>query len=662
MPQSEEIIVAVIGNPNVGKSTLFNELTGGKQYIGNWPGVTVERKEGKYRFNNHTIKLVDLPGTYTLGAFSIDEKVARDYIIEGEANVVLDIIDATNLERNLYLLIELLESGANVVVALNMFDLIESMGMTIDIKKLEKTFGVPFIPTAAVKGQGLLELSKALIEAAKSPKKHQKIIDYGSEIEVAIEEILRHLTKLEELTINPRWIAIKLLEGDLDVIERCRKMCGDEIVKLARNLRNEIWKKLGKPPTYIIAEKRYRFIDEILQEVIIKKPEEKPTVTDAIDQVITHKYLSIPIFIALLWGMFKFTFDVAAPLVDGIDILFGLLADYTRSSIGIEWLASLLADGIIGGLGSVLVFIPNIFFLFLAMALLEDVGYMARAAFNFDRLMKKIGLHGRSIIPMVLGMGCNVPAIMSARTIESEEDRLVTILINPLIPCSARFPVFIMLAAIFFSEYEAIAVLSMYFIGFLLAAIIAILLRKLVFKGKYSPLTIELPPYRLPSGKSLGIHMWNRGVHFLKKAGIIIFSMTIVMWMLFYLPPGTEMGGPNSYAGILGRMIEPLVRPLGFDWRIAVALIFGFIAKEVVIDAFGIMFGGQLELLTTVLTPVSAFALMAFILIYTPCMATLATVKSETGSWKWTIFTVIYELLLAYSVAYLIVTLGALIY
>ena len=662
MPRVKSIVVAVIGNPNVGKSTLFNELTGGKQYIGNWPGVTVERKEGNYKFDNHIIKLVDLPGTYTLGAFSIDEKVARGYIIEGKPDVVLDIIDATNLERNLYLLIELLEAGANVVVALNMFDLVEDMGMMIDVQKLESTFDVPFIPTAAVEGKGLSELSKALVESAKSPKKYKKLIDYGIEIESAIQEISTYLTKLEKLTVNPRWIAIKLLEEDLDVIEKCRKIGGDEIIEIARKLRNEIWKKLGKPPTYVIAEKRYRFIDKILQEVIIRKPEEKPTITDAIDQVITHKYLSIPIFITLLWGMFKFTFDAAAPLVDGIDILFGLLADYARSNIKIEWLASFLADGIIGGLGSVLVFMPNIFFLFLAMALLEDIGYMARAAFNFDRIMKRIGLHGRSIIPMVLGIGCNVPAIMSARTIESEEDRLVTILINPLIPCSARFPVFIMLAAIFFPKYEAIAVLSMYFLGFALAAIIAIFLRKLVFKGRFAPLTIELPPYRLPSGKSLGIHMWNRGVHFLKKAGIIIFSMTIVMWMLFYLPPGTEMGGPNSYAGILGRMIEPLVRPLGFDWRIAVALIFGFIAKEVVIDAFGIMFGGQLELLTTVLTPVSAFALMAFILIYTPCMATLATVKSETGSWKWTIFTVIYELLLAYFVAYLIVTLGALIY
>ncbi len=549
-----------------------------------------------------------------------------------------------------------------MVVALNMFDLVRSMGIVIDVSKLESIFGVPFIPTEAIRGKGLSDLSKALIRSARSPSKYRKIIDYGAEIESAIQEISRYLNQMENLKVNPRWIAIKLLEEDQDIIEKCRKISGEEIVSKAREIRNELWKKLGKPPAYVIAEKRYDFIDKILQEVIIRQPEAKPTLTDAIDQVITHKYLSVPIFITLLWGMLKFTFDVAAPLVDGIDILFTILAIYVESSIKIDWLASLLADGIIGGLGSVLVFIPNIFFLFLAMALLEDTGYMARAAFNFDRIMKKIGLHGKSIIPMVLGMGCNVPAIMSARTIESEEDRLVTMLVNPLIPCSARFPVFIMLAAIFFPEYEAIAVLSMYFLGFALAAIVAIILRKLVFKGRYAPLTIELPPYRFPSGKSLGIHMWNRGVHFLKKAGIIIFSMTIVMWMLFYLPPGAEMGGPNSYAGMLGKMIEPLLRPLGFDWRIAVALIFGFIAKEVVIDAFGVMFGGRLELLTTVLTPVSAYALMAFVLIYTPCMATLATIKSETGSWKWTIFTLVYELLLAYFVALLIVVSGNILF
>lgn len=658
----KKIIIALIGNPNVGKSTLFNELTGGKQYVGNWPGVTVERKEGRLEFNGYRLVIVDLPGTYNLGALSIDEKIAREYIISDKPDVVVDIIDATNLSRNLYLLIELLETGANVVVALNMYDVAKARQIKIDIRKLEDKFNIPFVPTIAIKGEGLDNLLKKLIEVSEKKQKSKFKINYGGNIENAISLIISKLEGLK-LKINERWIAIKLLEEDAHVVELLSKhKKGKEIIDLSKELIDKIWSEEGRAPAYIIAEKRYEFIDNLIKTAVVEPPLEEVTLVDLIDNVVTHKIWSIPIFISVLWGMFKFTFDVAAPLVDGIDLIFGLLADYTRNAISPTWLSSLIADGIISGLGSVLIFIPNIFFMFLAMALLEDLGYMARAAYNFDRIMRKLGLHGRSIIPMILGMGCNVPAIMSARTIESEEERLATILVNPLIPCSARLPVFIMLASIFFPKYEALAVLSMYFLGFLLAVLIALFLKFTFFKQTASHFIIELPPYRLPSAKSLGIHMWNRGVHFLKKAGFIILGITIVVWYLFNMPLGVEPGSAQSYAGILGKMIEPILAPLGFDWRVGVALLFGFVAKEIVIDAFGILFKGNLYLLTTVLTPISAFGLMAFVLIYTPCLATLATVKSETTSWKWTAFMVIYQQLLAYALTFVIVQVGQFIF
>ncbi|MGQ4892692.1 MAG: ferrous iron transport protein B [Candidatus Njordarchaeia archaeon] len=656
---SKVIRVALIGNPNTGKSTLFNMLTGGNQIIGNWPGVTVEKKEGYVKYRDLKVVFVDLPGTYNLGALSIDEKVARDYIVTGKPDVVVQVIDATKLERNLYLLIELLEAGANVVAALNIFDQLKVWGMKIDVPELEKVFGVPFVPVVAIERKGLKELMDVVVRMASIKEKRVFKIDYGDEIEEAISLLVKELDKLD-LEMNKRWVAIKLLEEDQDVINCVYRKGGEDVLNLARNLIRNIWSKKERSPAFIISDKRYEFIRNLASKIITKKKIEEITISDLVDNVVTHKIWSLPIFIIVIWAMFIFTFNVAQPLVDIIDIALSYLSDCVSSNVTTPWLVSLINDGIINGVGLVLTFVPNIFFLFLYMALIEDVGYVARVAYNFDNLLRKLGLGGKSIIPLLLSMGCNVPAIMSTRTIENEEDRLVTIVVSPLIPCSARFPVFLMIAAIFFQRQASLAVFSMYLLGFALAIIIALVIRKLILKSKEAPFMIELPGYKIPSMYSASIQMWNRGKHFLEKAGKVIFSMSILMWALLYLPPGADV--EQTYGAMLGKAIEPILRPLGFNWQIALALFFGFFAKEIVISTMGIIFGSDLKTaLPAILSPVSAYALMAFVLIYTPCIPTLATIKNETGSYKKMLLVMAYELILAYLVAMFIVALGGIL-
>jgi len=650
----KEIVVAVIGNPNVGKSTLFNELTGAKQYIGNWPGVTVEKKEGEKIFGDYKIRFVDLPGTYGLGASSIDERIARDYIVFEKPDVIVNIVDASNLDRNLYLTLELIETGARVVIALNMMDIAESKGINIDVDALSKELGVPIVPTIATKGVGIDELCSVIIKVAEGKIRYRPPkVKYPDTIEKAIMEISGLLSRITK-DINTRWLAIKLLMQDKGIVEYIEGIeGGEEIVSVARSYVEKIRSELGEDPLFVIAEARYGVISEMMQRVVSRAYVEAVDISDLLDRVLTHKILGLPIFFAILWSVFLFTFNVAAPIVDGIDLLFGWMGEIIGSWDINPLLKSFLVDGVISGFGSVLVFVPNIFFLFLAMAILEDVGYMSRVAFNLDRIMRKFGLHGKSVIPMVLGFGCNIPGIMSARTIESEEDRLTTILVNPLIPCSARLPVLIMIASIFFGRYAPLAVFSMYVLGIFLALFMAILIRKIILRGVVSPFVMELPPYRLPSTKTVTIHMWNRGSKFLKKAGYIIFSATVIIWALAALPPGVEFGGPESYASILGRLIEPILRPLGYNWQIAVALFFGFIAKEVFIDVLGMLMGEDHEAqLGAMLSPAQAYGLMVFVVVYVPCLASLATIKSETGSWKWTIFVCLYELILAFILAF----------
>jgi len=661
-----KVRVAVIGNPNVGKSTLFNALTGAKQYIGNWPGVTVEKKEGERIWRGIKIRFVDLPGSYGLGAASIDEKIARDYILLEKPDYVIDIIDASNLERNLYLTLDLLEMGVKVIISLNMIDIAASKGIRINHEKLSELLGVPVVPTIAIREKGIDKLCDVVVNAVNGDVIFKPFkIKYPKEVEEAIQELSSIIADIDS-KLPSRWIALRLLTGDEDIKRKISEYKdGALIIARAEELAEKIRSIYGEDVEIVIAEARYQLIGKIVEKVISVGAKPEIDVSDLIDRVVTHRILGLPIFISILWAMFLFTFNVAQPLVDLIDIAFSQAAEYVHATLDSSnpMLASLIADGILTGFGSILVFVPNIFFLFLAMAFLEDVGYMARAAFNMDRVMKKMGLHGKSVIPLILGMGCNVPAIMSTRTIESEEDRLVTILINPLIPCSARLPIFIMLAAIFFGRYASVAVLSMYLLGFLLAIMIALMLRKLFFRGKVFPFVMELPPYRMPSWKTISIHVWNRGSKFLKKAGWIIFSVSIVLWFLAYMPPEAEFGGSESWLAQLGKLFEPVFLPLGYNWQIAVALIFGFLAKEIMIDAFAILMGDNYEtVLAGMLTPFQAYALMAFVLVYVPCMATLAVIKTETGSWKWTIFTVTYELILAYVLAFFITFIGSLIW
>jgi len=659
---ARKIVIGVIGNPNVGKSTLFNELTGAKQYVANWPGKTVEKKEGIRFWKGCELHFVDLPGTYSLSASSLDELVSREFILNEKPDVIIDIVDASNLERHLYLFLELAEMGARIIIALNKIDIAKAKGIQIDVEKLSKLLGTPVISTVATRGEGISRLCDAIVGVALGTiKSNPVLVKYSEDVEEAIrllEEKIRQ--KIEK---HPsRWIAIRLLLKDRDVINLVSKVA-PEIIKEAEKLTYRLEKKYGQPIETIIAEQKYRLIEKIVSETVKYVGHPILDITDLIDTVVLNKYLAIPIFISILWAIFLFTFDAATFLVEGIDFLFEILADFARNNIPNELIASLITDGIIAGLGSVLVFVPNIFFLFLAVSFLEDSGYFARAAFIFDRIMRKVGLHGKSVIPLILGLGCNVPAVMATRGIESEEDRLLTIAVAPLIPCSARFPVFILLAGIFFGKMAAIVMLSMYLLGFALAFLIALIVRKIFYKGRISPFIVEMPPYSRPSLKSISLHMWIRGSHFLKKAGGIIFLMSIIIWFLASMPPGVEFGGPESYAGIIGKSLEFLFKPLGFDWRIVTALIFGFVAKEVVIDSLGVLLGQNLEeVLPQILTPISAYALMVFVLIYTPCIATIATIRSETHSWKWTLFVVAYELILAYLLAFLIVFIGNLIF
>jgi ferrous iron transport protein B len=671
-----EIRVALIGNPNVGKSQIFNNLTGGKAHVGNWPGKTVEKKEGKCFHKGIEMHIIDLPGTYSLTAHSIDELIARDFIVEEKPDVVIDIVDASNLERNLYLTLQLLELKANIVIALNKWDVAESLGYEIDAKELSKLLGVPVVPTIATEKIGMEELKDAVIEAAKvKEERREPTINYGKPFNEIILKIASILQKDKDLSSKYPviWLAIKLLESDEEVLKLIDKSpCKEEIMQQLSDAK----KILGKDIETALAEKRYSIIGEVILPKVLRGARSL-TLTDLLDKAFLSKHLGIPIFLALWWALFRFTFDVSAPFSDLIHILFSKLGEIASMYISEPQLASFVADGIFGGLGGVLVFLPPIFFLFLGLALLEDSGYMARAAFVMDRIMHKLGLHGRSFIPMLIGFGCNVPAVMATRTIEREEDRILTILVNPLMSCSARLPIYVLIGSAVLGAYAAAGIYSMYILGIVLAILMALLFRRTIpyFKGKPSPFILELPLYAMPTIKTTLIHMWERGSLFLKKAGTIIFLGIITVWFLSNYPWETvHQGGKvvleNSYLAMLGRFVEPALHPLGFNWMAAAALFFGFIAKEIVVGTFAVFFGlseeagGELsETLRSagVFTPVTGVAFMAFSLIYTPCIATLGVIYRETGSWKWTIFTVIYELILAYTVAFIIVTFGRLI-
>ncbi|MFP3952287.1 MAG: ferrous iron transport protein B [Candidatus Bathyarchaeia archaeon] len=669
----ETVTVATIGNPNVGKSVIFNNLVpGARQHVGNWPGKTVEKKEGWFTHKGVEIKLVDLPGTYSLTARAVDELIARSYITEENPDVVLDIIDASNLERNLYLTTLLLELEANLVVALNMTDLAKEKGYSIDADELSDQLGVPVVPTVATEKKGMTELKDTILEAAqtsnireqrteKNKKKEKRVQGkpkrtYGEGVEDYIATLVGVIQEGEALQEYPsRWVAVKILEGDQEALRRIRDTKIEEEIL---EIREEAEASLGDPEI-LLADQRYSYISRVLEESLVRG-ERRWTTSDMLDKVFLDKFLGIPVFLAFMWMLFQFATETSAVYMAIIEGFFGWLGGVAQQ-IPHPLAASLVADGIIGGLGGVLVFIPPIFFTFLGIAILEDSGYLSRAAFVMDRLMYKLGLHGRSFIPMLLGFGCNVPAIMACRSIEGEKDRLITILVNPLMSCGARLPVYVLVAGAFYGAGSGSLVWSMYLLGIVLAIAVAYTLRKTILKGEPAPFILELPTYKPPTIRSSLFHMWERGVVFLKKAGTYLFGAALLLWFLTTFPLGAPV--KETYAGLIGRLVEPLLRPLGFDWRIGTALIFGLLAKEVVVGALGIIYRAQGETalraaIASSLTPVQGIAFMAFVLIYIPCVATIATIKAETGSWKWPIFSLVYQTALAYLVSYLIVALG----
>ena len=645
--------------------------------IGNWPGVTVEKKVGIVRLGKAELEIVDLPGIYGLTAYSVDEVIARNFIVNERPEVVINIVNASNLERNLYLTVSLLEMGANIIVALNMIDLAEGQGYKVDSELLSKLLNVPVVPMVAVKGIGIEELKKVLLESLKSKRKNVNIIDYGKPVERAIENLKLILDRDRRLAkqYNVRWLAIKLLEDDEEVKRKViESTVGKEALKYVEKVKSELKTVLGEDVEDYIVEKRYEFVHSIAKAVLKPIKVKALTVTDIVDFVVTHKVFGIPIMLTVLYVAFKFAFDVATPLVDLIDWLFNnLLYTFIANSTLPSVIKSFIADGIVTGIGSILVFLPNIIFLFLFLALLEDIGYMARAAFVVDKIMLKLGLTGKSIIPMIIGFGCNVPAIMAARTIEDENDRKVTALVSPLISCSARLPVYLLFAGVFFSAYQGSIVLSMYVLGVVLAIFMALTFRKLMFKGLSSGFIMELPPYMLPMAKSVAFKTWERTKKFLFKAGTIIFLGVMLTWIMCVTGPSGYLGvealeSPKlieeSWIGILGHTLEPLFKPMGWDWKAIAALFFGFIAKEIVVGSMAILYATGEEGLSAILsqsfTPLTAYAYMAFVLIYVPCLATIAAIRGELG-WKYAILTIVYELLLAYIVSLLIVSIGHLI-
>ncbi|AUB59351.1 ferrous iron transport protein B [Methanobacterium subterraneum] len=712
----DKIRIALAGNPNVGKSTLFNRWTGMRQHVGNWPGKTVEKKKGTFQYNQQEIEVVDLPGNYSLTAYSVEELVSRDYIVGEKPDVIVNVIDAANIERNLYLTVQMMELGANLVLALNMNKFAREKGLKINKKQLSQLLGVPVIEIEAVDETGSEELLKTILKISKSPNIVLGRLEYGNEVSEHVKQIEniinQDLTGADNKSMfdaPSSWIALKLLEDDPEIIKKVEESGkGQRVLKSVKKIQRHFNNVFGDDADAAITDARYGFIAGLVSESVKKPKIDKVTRSDLIDRIVTHKYLGIPIFLLIMWLTFQITFTVGDPLGGYIEGAFVWLGETVSASLGEGFLTSFIVDGIIGGVGGVLVFVPIIFILFLVLSLLEDSGYLARAAFVMDRFMHKlVGLHGKSFIPMILGFGCAVPGIMATRTLENERDRFLTMLIVPFMSCSARLPVYALLAAAFFSAYQGWVIFSLYILGIVVAIVMAAIFKKTIFKGMSAPFVMELPPYRIPTAKGAIIHMWERGVLFLKKAGTLILALSVVIWALSSLPVGVEYASQESITGQIGTVLSPVFAPLGFgEWQATVAIIYGFVAKEVVVSTFGILYGvgedgsggtadeaataessgeisskpasgevsvessdetasaeaveevapeedpGFIAAIQEVFTPLSAYAYMVFILLYIPCLATLATIRRETNSWKWPAFAAGYTFVVAYVVSF----------
>ncbi|BCV21692.1 ferrous iron transport protein B [Moorella sp. Hama-1] len=664
-------IIALVGNPNSGKTSIFNDLTGARQHVGNWPGVTVEKKEGKLYYQGQNFNIIDLPGTYSLGAYSEDELIARNFILFEKPEAVVNVVDASNLERNLYLTTQLLEMGANVIVALNMVDEARARKIEINILRLAQALGVPVVPTVATRGEGIKELVAAVAQRVGEAAYRPLRVNYGTEIEKQLDKLEQIIKQEANLAAKypARWLAIKLLEDDERIQEELQKEGAKQILELAARSKKQLNEKLGEEAEALIADRRYGFINGLVKEAVTRRQtlEERLTLSDKIDSIVTNRYLGLPIFLLAMWAVFQFTFKLGDPMIGWVETVFeslkGLTTNWLEAGGAPQLLTSFLTEGIIGGVGSVLVFIPPIFLLFLAISLLEDSGYMARAAYIMDRLMHAMGLHGKSFVPLLIGFGCNVPAIMATRTLENRKDRLITILINPLMSCTARLPVYVLFTGAFFTANQGWVIFSLYLLGIVLAIIMGKIFKTFLFKGETAPFVMELPPYRVPTLKGTLIHMWERGSSFVRKAGTVIVGVVVLIWFLSNLPLGVEYASQASLIGKLGTMLAPIFKPAGFGtWQAAVALVFGILAKEVVVGTLGVLYGVEENGLTGAIanswTPLSAYAFMVMTLIYIPCVATIAAIRRETNSWSWTAFAIGYSLVLGWVMAALVFQVG----
>ncbi len=682
------IRVALVGNPNCGKTSLFNIASGSHEHVGNYSGVTVDAKEGHFEHGGYKITLVDLPGTYSLSAYSPEELYVRKNLIDAMPDVVVNVVDASNIERNLYLTTQLIDMNLRTVMALNMYDELEHKGDKLDIKQLGYLLGIPVCPTVSRDGQGIPELFDTVIKIYEQsdPKLSRHIhINHGREIEESIKKIQKPIGLNQDIKsrYSTRYLAIKYLETDKDVEATLKKLPNYADIEAVREEESaRIQSILKTSPESAIVDAKYAFIQGALAETYEKYQEERPrrTLTDKFDAIVTNQWLAFPIFIVLLWFIFWATFTIGQYPMDWIDWLVAKFGEWVGSMMHEGWVKDLVVDGVIAGVGSVLVFLPNIMILYFFISIMEDSGYMARAAFIVDKLMHKIGLHGKSFIPMVMGFGCNVPAIMATRSIESRKSRLVTIAIIPFMSCAGRLPIFVLFSGAFFPNNPATALLGIYLLGVVMAILTAIIAGKFV-KDDDLPFVMELPPYRMPTGKAIWRHTWEKGRQYLEKMATTILIFSVVIWFLGYFPrhegQSTGYQQEHSYIGTLGKAVEPALEPLGFNWKMDVGLLAGIGAKELVISTMGVVYAQdgeeyeglgdendtalQSALKATVPTA-AALAYMVFVLLYFPCIATFVAIKNETGKWRWAILCAAYTILVAWILGFAAYRIGLLIW
>ena len=667
----EKLIVGLAGNPNVGKTTVFNQLTGMHQHVGNWPGKTVERAEGHFNHGNYEYDIIDLPGNYALSAHSIEEIVSRDFIVDDDSDVIINVVDAANLERNLYLTVQMMELGANLVMALNMNDFARKKDHIINLDLMSELLGFPVLEINAKDKEGFDELLTEVEKSSKNPKDTSEKLSYGNDIKGHLMDLQALIEQDDDLLNVPSiWTAIKLLEKDTIVIEKVQKSPKQsqimaEVDRVSTHLR-DVYKE---SPEEVIANARYAFIDGLMAESVKRPAVEKETMTDKIDKIVTNRVLAPFIFILIMYVMFQLTFTIGAPFQEIISEAFCLLSDGVASFLGEGLLSSLICGGIIGGVGGVLSFLPIIILMFLFLSILEDSGYLARAAFTLDIVMHKIvGLHGKAFIPMILGFGCGVPAIMATRTMENEGDRMLAMMLVPFMSCTARLPIYGIFIAAFFTEHKGFMLVLVYVLGIVVALVVAAILKRTLFKGLSTPFVMELPSYKIPSLKGILLHTWEKVKGFLKKAGTIILVCSIVLWLLQNIFPWGGNDPQMSLLGVIGTTFAPIFAPLGFGtWQAAVAIISGLAAKEVVVATFGTLAGmeeddeeGITQVVHDSFTPLSAFSFMAFTLLYTPCIAAIGAIKQETNGFKWPITMCAITIVTAYLVSFLIFQIGGL--